>query len=591
MGWTMYILWCYHPLRSHRFCLFSTLFFLILPQPDLARKEDDRSKFLYVEYPDAKEVVFDYQSHMHAPHFVLEEVSEKHKEFSENLHELNSTEHSVQPFFLRSDYPIPRVVQFYSPWCGHCQQFVSRYVSIAKDVLGRVPRFHVEFYAVSCSEHHSLCQAEVIHTYPTIRAYPAYEARSTQLKVFTPGSIDNVLKLGLMQQGFSNADESEDEVEGKYAQVAPKLDILGATSNGYRHTRTDVYRDAALSFTYALQNHVFDEDQNVLTPDQAAALEEWLDLLYWTLPPTWMIHPLINDLRRNQKEIVRNKPLLLQLVNLHQPVVHDKKDMQWSEGCRHGEGLVASYSCGLWGLFHILSIGVPEQHSKVLGVRHRISTAHAAETLKNYVTHFFGWCPQCREEFLQLYNSCAYGHCRRFQRFKGKKNPAHHTWEEFPVWLWQIHNDINQKLASKIIQKTHKRKATIADLEKARWPSESACHLCYNKKGSIGKASHVYAFLKDEYWPSGVYNNRFMVLDKHDSVADTSAYSDVLDLLYKVSLGLFPSESDTLIIGGALIAAIIVFCTSKIFVKGLRLRRIQRTGRHKKYDIDPLFDP
>ena len=576
---------------ASRFCVQRmVLLFLIAPNLNLARQEDERSKFLYVDNHNAKEVIFDYQCHMHAPHFVLEEVSEKHKEFSRNLHEFNSTEHSIRPFFLRDDYPIPRIVQFYSPWCGHCQEFAPRYISIAKDVLTRVPRFHVEFYAVSCSEHHSLCQEETIHAYPTIRAYLAYEKESVQLTDFTPASIDNVLKLGLMQQGISYS-ESQDTMDSyDNTAIVRKLDILGATSDSYRHTRTDVYRDAALSFTYALQNHIFEENQDDLTTEQANALKEWLDFLYWTLPPIWMVHPLISDLRRNIKEIVHNKALLFQLVKIHQPVVHDKKDMQWSQGCQNGNGLVESFSCGLWGLFHIVSIGVPEQHSAVLGHRHRISTMHAAETLKDYITHFFGWCPQCREEFLEQYNMCAYGHCRRFRQSKGKKTPAVHTWQEFPVWLWQIHNGINEKLASKLIQKTHRRNPTDVDLEKARWPQRSACRLCYSKEGLIGKASHVYNFLKDEYWPSGVHNRRFMVLDRQE--ADTiSAYSNVLDFVEALSFAIFPVAVDLFAIGGGMVGVVLVWIIFRFLNKKLRLRRIQHTGRHKKYDFNPLFDP
>jgi thiol-disulfide isomerase/thioredoxin len=578
--------------RSKRGGIHLILLLLVVPKFNLARQEDERSKFLYINNPEAKEVVFDYQSHMHAPHFVLEEISEKHRQFSEKLHELNSTEHSVQPFFLREDYPIPRIVQFYSPWCGHCQQFAPRYISIAKDVLGRIPRYHLEFYAVSCSEHHALCMAETIHSYPTIRAYNAYEKESTQLKTFTSASIDKILNLGLIKQGLSLSDNEEEETatDGK---LVPKLDILGATSDSYRHTRTDVYRDAALSFTYSLQNHIFEEGQLNLTSKQADALREWLDLLYWTLPPTWMVHALINDLRRNFNEIVHNKALLLQLVKIHQPVVHDKKDMQWSQGCRHGDGLVESFSCGLWGLFHIASVGVPEQHHSVLGHRHRISTKHAAETLKDYITHFFGWCPQCREEFLQLYNSCAYGHCRRFRQSKGKKTPPDRTWQEFPVWLWQIHNDINVKLVTKSIEKAHKRAPTDAELEKARWPQRSVCHLCYNKKGSIGKASHVYDFLKDEYWPSGIFNRRFMVLDK-GAAADISRYSIFLDLMYGISLAVFPDQVNVIAVAGAVFGVIVlllVLFLLRTFSNRLKMRRIKHTGRHKKYDINPLFDP
>ena len=76
---------------------------------------------------------------------------------------------------------------------------------------------------------------------------------------------------------------------------------LGATQDGYHHTRTDVHRDAALSLTYALESCIYWDDNNnsPLSFEEASALNEWLDLLHWTLPPTWMVHTLISYLRCN----------------------------------------------------------------------------------------------------------------------------------------------------------------------------------------------------------------------------------------------------------------------------------------------------
>ena len=470
-----------------------------------ARQADDRSKFLYIDNPSAKEVVWEYQSHMHAPHFVLEDISDLHKEFSAKIQTKNSTETKVQPFFLRSEYPIPRVVAFYSPWCGACQQFVPRYISTASAILKRLPPFHVEFFAVSCSEHHDLCQTENIRAFPTIYAYRSYNDKPTKIETFTIPVIDETLRLNLPSQAAFDGRDSKgqpevlrDEATGQTENV-DTLDILGATQDGYRHTRIDVYRDAALSFTYALENHIFEEGQQELTDVQTDAFSEWLDMLYWTLPPTWMVHALINDLRQNLHTVKKDKKFMLTIVKAHQPVVHDQKDMQWSEGCRNGEGVVASFSCGLWSLFHIVSVGVPERQAAVLGHRTRVTTTHVAETLKDYITHFFPWCPQCREQFLQLYGNCAFNRCRRFKQRKGKQRPSEQTFQEFPIWLWEVHNDINEKLMAKEAHKLHKRKATAAELERSRWPPKDACMSCYKPNGHWIQP-HVYEYLKEEYW-------------------------------------------------------------------------------------------
>lgn len=488
------------PTRTY---LFGIVQFLLLVHVT-CRQADDRSKFLYLDNPSAKDVVWEYQSHMHAPHFVLEDLSDAHRDFASKIRATNTTEQTVRPFFLREDYPIPRVVAFYSPWCGSCQRFVPRYITTARAVLQRLPSYHAEFYAVSCSEHHDLCQQETIRSFPTLRAYKAYSKEHTDLHTFTVPSIDQGLDLNLQSMPNFDLRDDQAQLDGVAEQEESKihqLDILGATQDAYRHTRSDVYRDAALSFTFALENHIFDEGQQSLTPEQTKALTEWLDLLYWTLPPTWMVHALINDLRRNIQTVSNSKEVMLAVVQSHRKVVHDKKDMQWSEGCRNGEGVIASFSCGLWCLFHIVSVGVPERHAAVLGHRHRVSTVHAAETIKDYVANFFSWCPQCREQFLQLYDTCAFQRCRRFRphRTQRKRQPAQKGYVEFPIWLWQVHNDINEKLMAKEAFKHHRRKATASEMERARWPPQDACTVCYRSNDKWIK-DRIYEYLKEEYW-------------------------------------------------------------------------------------------
>ena len=567
-----------------------------------AREADERSKFLYVHNTAARDVIWDYEPHMHAPHFVIEDRSEAHADFANRIAQMNATETAVQPFFLREDYPIPRVVEFYSPWCGACQTFVPRYIAVAREVLNRLPPYHLEFYAVSCSEHQQLCHSESIRGHPTTRAFKAYSQEYVDLHSFTVQSIDDALELDLKHKSVADADgkalpigdESKDEeLLPSEDQNIRTLDILGATTDGYRHTRTDVYRDAALSFTYALENYIYEGGQVKLLPEQARALSEWFDLLYWTLPPTWMLHALINDLRRNIDDVVNSKSRLLEIVKSHHGVVHERKHMQWSQGCRNGEGVVASFSCGLWCLFHIVSVGVPERHASVLGQRHRVSTQHAADTLMDYMRYFFNWCPQCREQALQLHNSCAFNSCRRFrQRHKhSQKRPPESSWAEFPIWVWQFHNSINEKLMAKEASKLYGRKPSKAEIHLSRWPPKDACFLCYRDNGSWNQ-HHVLKYLKEEYWPAGVTNFRFVVLDKKPARKPRRYwYTATQEYFYDIMYFITPkSPYAAMSIGTAIIAGISSYFALAATRKRLRLRTIRRTGRHKKYDVGALFD-
>jgi thiol-disulfide isomerase/thioredoxin len=453
----------------------------------------------------------------------MEEKTSIHAEFAETLFEdetsrnQSKADEDMTPYFLREGYPIPRVVEWYSPWCGHCQSFVPRYISIAEQVLQRLPPHSVEFHAISCQEHRHLCQEFQIKGYPTIRAYPARSKNGIDLRVFTVRSISDILDLGItnshavksnnerldapapstmkspqpQQQQQLDSSSQHDDLE-----LSPKVDIIGASRDGHHHTHSDVYNDAARSFTHALEHHIFQNGQQALTDHQAETLSEWLDLLHWTLPPTWMIHTLIHDLRRNIQDIARSKELFMTILTEQRRVVHHD-DLQWSDSClEHGDG----YSCGLWNLLHIMSIGVMERHHSVLGARDRVTTRHAAESVKNYIDYFFPFCPDCRRNFLASYRSCGYKRCRRFrQRTRNKHtSPSQESWREFPLWLWEVHNGIKLELLQNQTRAS-RRKLSAASVRGAQWPSPGACHACYKRNGNWNMPQ-VLKFLKDEYW-------------------------------------------------------------------------------------------
>lgn len=68
------------------------------------------------------------------------------------------------------------LVDFYTPWCGHCIQFAPLYEQIAKRLDGTV-----KAAKVNCEEHYSLCREAGIRAYPTVRFYPgAFQSGMSQ---------------------------------------------------------------------------------------------------------------------------------------------------------------------------------------------------------------------------------------------------------------------------------------------------------------------------------------------------------------------------------------------------------------------------
>mmetsp|Transcript_267 Transcript_267/g.548 ORF Transcript_267/g.548 Transcript_267/m.548 type:complete len:566 (-) Transcript_267:12-1709(-) len=539
------------------------LFYILLHSIESAhgREADDRIRFIYADDPGAT-VILEYQLH-NAPSKDYSGDEQKIASKEQPGSEYDEERH-IKPYFLMPENG-PRVVQYYSPWCGHCQFFKTKYVALAKETIVRLPddQPEINFHAVSCSVYHWICMQHGVKGFPTIVAFKAnsVEPHLLKEKELTAESIAETVGVQLnAPAAWGNTAESE-VVEGD-DEFRP-IDILGASLNGLVRTRDAVYKDAALSFMHALKTGVFSKEEDGQTSGpldsvQREVFSDWIDLLYWALPPTWILHTLINDIRNNIDSVMVSEENLLFMIEKHQDVVNGG-NMKWSTQCSKAYDQ-AGYSCGLWSLFHIISNGVIERHRAVLGAQDQVSTKFVAQTMRNYIDHFFD-CDQCREYFVEMFDTCGFDHCRRFKQ--PQKLPPPESWREFTLWLWEVHNDVNARLFEAELKREGGAGTSKHKLNLASWPRAEECPTCRDRSGNWDKDA-VLGHLKKEYWPGGVQNFRFVVLKKKDYSKDESS-SFISDLLENF---LFLAIS----------AGIVMWCTRKQY--------ISFTGRHKKMDRD-----
>jgi len=417
-------------------------------------------------------------------------------------------------------------------------------------------------YAISCTAHPTICQLNNIRTYPTIRLYTKGSSSGYEEILNESISFNSItIALGMTTSTPNHndnddpsiiADKNKKENDQQHttsttSSSSGTIDILGAALDVYRRTKTDVYNDAAVSFMYSITNDAFlkSHDKDLLVScskeelkSKISAFSEWIDLLYWSLPPSWKVHTIVNDIRANVPIHSVRKHELSQIVENHKEfILHDTSG--WSQSCSNHEDENWNFTCGFWNLVHIVSVGVAERHTTVLGDKLRVSTSHAAQTVRNYIQYFLG-CNACTAAFLQLYNTK-----NSEERFIQQHSPYAKTdekyWRDFAIWLWEVHNEINVKK----LEETHST-ITEKDSDLVIWPSQKDCPLCKlpNNNGTWDHME-VYNFLKSQYWyvnsmcnprspaqsfdlplslfintffynnrPKGVHNFKFIVLDK-----------------------------------------------------------------------------
>lgn len=498
-------------MRSLLIPLFILLRLKSLIQSANGRDADERQNFLFADDPDAQDIIQEYQINLGDIDSYYESLGDKPQE----------TEVHRIPSFLTSNYEFDRVVNFYSPWCAHCQKFKPRYIDLAERFSTSTNKDlqKIEFHTVSCSAHHWLCKASSIQGYPIVRIYKRGSVDFQEAKRFTPQAIAAVFGIQLDKIYSEQKGEFQDVELRQYNQDV--YDVLGAAMDAYRRTKKDVFHDATVSLLFALQFdvNVENSDTGPSRDTRIAAFSTWIDLLYWTLPSSWKVNTLINDIRVNNNFNFLTNDAIAQAVENNKEVVLPDPSALWTNSCQRRSRKSEGYTCGLWSLLHIMSIGVAEQHHAVIGDTETVRTEHVVEAMHDYINNFLG-CKICKTNFNKLYKKSCGKHgngCDRFKKdkYKGKridprKNPNLEYWRDLSLWVWELHNSINLEVL-KERKAADGQEANGADIEHVIYPSAKACPNCKTRSGQWDK-NEVYNYLKSQYWPEGVHNFRYVVL-------------------------------------------------------------------------------
>lgn len=99
---------------------------------------------------------------------------------------------------------------------------------------------------------------------------------------------------------------------------------------------------------------------------------------------------------------------------------------QWNY-CRGSSPQYRGYTCGLWTVFHCLSVGAT-QHSFTASIDTLLA-------IRGYVEHFFG-CKNCARHFLLVAATTT------------DSSLADHGAAGPMLWLWQTHNAANARIGS-----------------------------------------------------------------------------------------------------------------------------------------------
>lgn len=261
----------------------------------------------------------------------------------------------------------------------------------------------------------------------------------------------------------------------------------------------DVYLDSYKSFAFAMRTSIYTSNHDSLPTERVEALYEFLNLLEWATPNDWIGLSLVRELQSNFDTIILGKADLLDLLDEYETQHGEDGLSMWGIQCNHGhEGY--GYTCGLWTLFHMITIGAEKNLYDGLRLGKIISHQDISQTLFNYIKYFFG-CDVCRDNFLKLYEECGYDQCGRFDRHIPA---AADQSKELALWLWEVHNNVNVRLIGEYALREENRDVTEEEKAIAVWPTKDQCISCWKEKKNNGEnywnSDEVYEFLVQTYW-------------------------------------------------------------------------------------------
>jgi thiol-disulfide isomerase/thioredoxin len=406
----------------------------------------------------------------------------------------------LRPDFLYSPNNGPRIVEFYAPWCPHCQDFRNHFVQFAKQMRRAAILVGVddlEVHAISCEVHRTICKDWEIVGFPQLRLFRAGETNYTKAIYYKINPNQVMRNLGIKAE-VGNKPQWKPSLDEKFAQKnadektakkdAKNANLRKRAPPAYKRTQEDLYKDAHLSFHFALRNGIYMVN-GPLSIKARHAFEDWLNLLHRVFPTTSNMNLLVSALLGDFENVVQGEERLLQVVSKF-----PAPTKRWTEACRHGRP-GAGYTCGLWDLFHVITIAVTEWNQlSLVDTSMAIGVEDVAVTIRNYVENFFG-CEVCRENFLAGFDSCAHNRCQRLNN----NGTSVVEWKELPMWLFETHNSVNVRLLKEKAEREELPTPTAQDEINKQWPARDVCPDCWRGDGGWVE-NRVFEHLKIEYW-------------------------------------------------------------------------------------------
>uniref|UniRef100_A0A8C6NLW6 Sulfhydryl oxidase n=1 Tax=Nothobranchius furzeri TaxID=105023 RepID=A0A8C6NLW6_NOTFU len=268
---------------------------------------------------------------------------------------------------------------------------------------------------------------------------------------------------------------------------------------GGNFTRLRVNNEARMFYTYALQglrgfnnSHVYMADlesalhyslrvelaaHDIIRGDALNALKKYISVLAKYFPGRPVVVNLLKTLKAWLQDQTENKisyKAFEDVLDNRVPHTALPEGVRWV-GCQGSQPHFRRYPCGVWTLFHVLSV----QANSTGGS----DPVEVLSAMRSYIHHFFG-CRACAEHFENMAQ-------------EGLEQVG--TLPSAVLWLWFRHNQVNNRISGDLSEDPF--------FPKIQWPSPETCPACHTvneKREHKWSKDEVLSFLLSHYSSSNI---------------------------------------------------------------------------------------
>ncbi|XP_012525677.1 sulfhydryl oxidase 1-like [Monomorium pharaonis] len=345
------------------------------------------------------------------------------------------------------------------------------------------------------SDNELLCVMNKVTKFPTLIVFGRNESqRVVSIRIPTRQGVRRVIKDYVIARGVNIDEVSTTLSRGIVQNVGNVHQTTIATVVKERHEaieeqlqssskKTDddyLYQlDLESALRYSINHEI--PLMKLMDGEKMQALQKYLAVLaaYFPLQRNNVLEVIRNVIEKKNTITGEEFSQLTRTTEEEMSPVYSGTPRHWI-GCRGSKDLYRGYPCGLWTMFHMLTVNFAVERDKdVTRVLSQDPTA-VLRAMHGYIKNFFG-CADCAAHFVEMANR---------NRIFDVRNK-----DEAVLWLWRAHNQVNARLSGDNTEDPEHKKI--------QYPAAKHCPACRYVNNSWNE-DEVLRYLKTKYSYSNI---------------------------------------------------------------------------------------